>query len=171
MNQPSINQLQAFAEKVAANLSVKVNLKQSFEMTVMMDLIYQCQSNGYAAPDVDILRVAVREIIDQHFNFIGGDHNITVGYLRNRIANLPDNMPVLIERADDSWHESANIQVDFERSYTGSQDPEFGSREFDRIHTNGKRMTASVINAMRPFNAALHLNKDNKQAFVLTVSY
>lgn len=139
------------------------------ELMATRMVMFECFSRGIAIDDPSKLNSLVRRVVNERNKFVNIEHPYTVGQLKAAIAKLPDDMPVLIERADSGYATRANILMDYELHNNHSES--FGANKNDRRGKRGEHLVADQIITLTPFQGAVFENEANQKAFVLALSY
>lgn len=163
----------------AANGIVTSNRNSDLPMTqlgVTRLLAFKLSDLGFSMPQhINEFNDAVNFILNESNQFVSTDAYVTVGDLKQKLANLHDDMPVLVERAGPGWAESANLKMDLERhEITEDMAPAAVNevpRDALRHSQAGQPMYADEITCLRAFGATMLKNKDDREAFVVYLSY
>lgn len=139
------------------------------ELAATRMVMFACFTRDVTIDDPAVLNSLIKRVLSERNKHVFIENPYTIGHLKSAIAKLPDDMPVLIERADSGYAARANILMDYERIKNPSET--FGENKNDRRGKNGEHLTAEQIITLTPFQGCVLENEANQKAFVLALSY
>lgn len=133
-------------------------------------LLIEAMELGVAINDIVKLNDAVKQIVCKANNVFEGSNLLNILELKKRIANLPDCMPVMIEKLDNNWH---TTDVIFEHHKVSKKmATSLTEEDLERVvEINGELFIKLMSPAVQAFSAVETEDKDGKRLFVIFANY
>lgn len=176
-NRPEVIEMFVEAGKQIFNaeLNYKITEKNIYNWLFLESQLYNIKISAYELP-------RIIEIIYAHGTnvYYDGYQELTVGDLKRKIANLPDNTPVLYQRIEDKFFDSMSWKQHkfvWESSIAKEKEIEWvkanpsKDNEYNLYEKDGKTYLRYMSNYIRAFSACSQKNDDGKVAFLINAHY
>lgn len=131
-------------------------------------LIY-CMEREIAFNDIVAINKAVDKILRRSSNLHEGGHFL-VKDLRNAIKDLPDGMPVMIEKLDEGWV-TEDVVFDYQKINATYLEKLTEDEKLLSVEKEGGLYLKQMVPAVHAFGHIVTEDKDGKKLLLLNASY